>query len=278
MNQPISRTFDAAILDPAMTREEAAAAIKTCVEIGAFSACVRPCDVELAQEICRGSETKVCVVLAFPHGLQLSASKADEAKRYVEMGVDEIDMVANYGWVRSGLWNEVKADIAAVSAVTRPPGVPFKVIFETSQLEAGEIRKLVEVCIEAGADFVKTSTGFNGEGAIPLVARAVVKPDMLRWREELVCDPNDLTIKWNIITNYFTEHFHCDGVTHYKDAPGGCAVEIDGRLWVDPMRIPGISESLVRRAIEKLEPFIGALISPNLRVFYKAIKKKENIK
>lgn len=165
MSQPISRTFDAAVLDPAMTREEAAAAIKTCVEIKAYSACVRPCDIELAQEICRGSETKVCVVLAFPHGLQLSASKADEAKRYVAMGVDEIDMVANYGWVKSGLWDEVKADIAAVAAIARPAGIPLKVIFETAQLDDAAIKQLVEICIEAGADFVKTSTGFNGEGA-----------------------------------------------------------------------------------------------------------------
>ncbi|HOY63386.1 MAG: hypothetical protein BWY28_00130 [bacterium ADurb.Bin236] len=119
---------------------------------------------------------------------------------------------------------------------------------------------------------------FHGDGAIPLIARAVVKPDMLRWREELICDPRDLTIKWKIITNHFTEYFHCDGVTHYIDAPEGSRVEIDGRLWVDPMKIPGISENLVRRAIEKLEPFIGALISPNLKVFYKAIKKRENIK
>ncbi|MBC8205760.1 MAG: deoxyribose-phosphate aldolase [Kiritimatiellales bacterium] len=165
MNQPISRYLDAAILVPSTTREEAVKAIQTCVELNAYSACVRPCDIELAQELCRGTETKVCVVLAFPHGLQLSASKADEAKRYVEMGVDEIDMVANYGWVKSGLWDDVKADIAAVSAVTKPAGTPLKVIFETSQLNATEIKKMVEICIEAGADFVKTSTGFNGEGA-----------------------------------------------------------------------------------------------------------------
>lgn len=148
-----------------MSREEAGNAIKTCVAINAYSACVRPCDIELAQQICAGSNTKVCVVLGFPHGVQLSASKVDEAKRYVEMGVDEIDMVANYGWVRSGMWDEVRADIAAVSAVTKPAGKPLKVIFETSCLNADEIRKLTEVCIEAGADFVKTSTGFNGAGA-----------------------------------------------------------------------------------------------------------------
>ena len=165
MSQPISRYLDAAVLDPSTTREEAVKAIQTCVELNAYSACIRPCDIELAQELCRGTETKVCVVLAFPHGLQLSASKADEAKRYVEMGVDEIDMVSNYGWVKSGLWDDVKADIAAVKAVTAPASIPLKVIFETSQLNADEIKKMVEVCIEANADFVKTSTGFNGEGA-----------------------------------------------------------------------------------------------------------------
>jgi deoxyribose-phosphate aldolase len=148
-----------------MTRDKVTEAIKICIKHNTYSVCVRPCDIELAQELCRGSDTKVCVVLAFPHGLQLSASKADEAKRYVRMGVDEIDMVANYGWALSGMWDAVKADIAAVAAVTKPASVPLKVIFETAQLNAETIKKLVEVCIEAGADFVKTSTGFNGEGA-----------------------------------------------------------------------------------------------------------------
>ncbi len=165
MNQPICRTLDAAVLVPEATREEVVAAIKACVEINAYSACVRPCDIELAQKLCAGSDTKVCVVLGFPHGLQLSASKADEAKRYVDLGVEEIDMVANYGWAKSGLWDEVKADIDAVAAVTKPAGIPLKVIFETAQLDRNTIKKLVEVCIECGADFVKTSTGFNGAGA-----------------------------------------------------------------------------------------------------------------
>jgi deoxyribose-phosphate aldolase len=165
MSQPICRYLDAAVLVPETTREEAVHAIKTCVELNAYSACVRPCDLELAKEICEGSDTKVCVVLGFPHGLQLSESKADEARRYIDLGVDEIDMVANYGWVKSGLWDDVKADIGAVSAITRPVGIPLKVIFETSQLHAEEIKKLTEICIEAEADFVKTSTGFNGVGA-----------------------------------------------------------------------------------------------------------------
>ncbi len=165
MSHPISRYLDAAILAPETTREEAVASIKACIDINAYSVCVRPCDIELAQGLCKGTDTHVCVVLGFPHGVQLSASKADEAKRYVDMGVDEIDMVANYGWAKSGLWDEVQADIAAVTAITQPAGIPLKVIFETAQLDADAIKTLVEVCVQAGADFVKTSTGFNGEGA-----------------------------------------------------------------------------------------------------------------
>ncbi len=165
VDQPINRYLDAAILVPETTRQEATAAIQTCIEMDTYSVCVRPCDIVLAQALCKNTATEVCVVLGFPHGLQLTASKVDEAKRYVELGVDEIDMVANYGWARSGMWNEVKADISAVGAITKPAGIPLKVIFETAKLDAPAIKQLVEICIEAGADFVKTSTGFNGEGA-----------------------------------------------------------------------------------------------------------------
>lgn len=161
----ISRYLDAAILKAEFTETEVVEALKACVALNAYSVCVRPCDIELAQAYCRGSETAVCVVLGFPHGVQLPASKADEARRYIAMGVDEIDMVANYGWIKSGKWAEVEADVAGVARQTRAAGVPMKVIFETAHLNTAQIREMVEVCIRAGADFVKTSTGFNGEGA-----------------------------------------------------------------------------------------------------------------
>jgi deoxyribose-phosphate aldolase len=74
-------------------------------------------------------------------------------------------MVANYGFIRSGLWDEITADIRAVTAVARPAGVPVKVIFETAFLTLDEIQRAVQCAIAANADFVKTSTGFNGEGA-----------------------------------------------------------------------------------------------------------------
>jgi deoxyribose-phosphate aldolase len=161
----INRYLDAAILKAEFTESDVLEALKACIELKAFSVCVRPCDIGLAQEHCKGTDTAVCVVLGFPHGVQLPASKADEARRYIELGVDEIDMVANYGWIKSGKWAEVEADIAGVATQTRAAGIPMKVIFETAQLKTEEIQQMVEVCIRAGADFVKTSTGFNGDGA-----------------------------------------------------------------------------------------------------------------
>lgn len=161
----LNRYLDAAVLKPEMTQAEATEAIKACIASKTFSVCVRPCDIPLAQSLCKGTETKVCVVLGFPHGDQLSVNKADEARRYIEMGVDEIDMVANYGWAKSGKWDAVQADIAGVAEQTKAAGILMKVIFETAHLNAEQIIKLTEVSIEAGADYVKTSTGFNGDGA-----------------------------------------------------------------------------------------------------------------
>ena len=173
--ESLNRYLDAAILKPEMTQAEVATAIKDCLNVNPATVCIRPCDIALAKELCADSEVGVCVVLGFPHGDQLSASKADEAKRYVAAGVDEIDMVANFGLVRSGAWDAVEADIAAVSAVTRPAGIPLKVIFESCHLSEAEVTRLTETCIKAGADYVKTSTGFNGPGASDEAVTAMVR-------------------------------------------------------------------------------------------------------
>lgn len=163
--ESLNRYLDAAVLKPEMSVAEATDAIKACIELDTYSVCVRPCDIPLAQSLCHDTSTLVCVVLGFPHGDQLSSTKADEARRYIELGVDEIDMVANYGWIRSGEWEAVKSDIAGVAEQTKATGTPLKVIFETAHLNPEQIERMVSICIEAGADFVKTSTGFNGDGA-----------------------------------------------------------------------------------------------------------------
>lgn len=160
--EPINRYLDAAVLMPHFSQDEAIAAIEKSIELDTRTVCVRPCDIQLARRLCTGTQTGVCVVLGFPHGVLLTASKADEARRYRDLGVDEIDMVANYGWARSEAWDAVREDIAAVVEAAQ---VPVKVIFETSQLQMPTIERMVELCIQARATYVKTSTGFTGEGA-----------------------------------------------------------------------------------------------------------------
>lgn len=158
--------LDAAILKPEMNAAEVIAAVKLCLPYRPFTLCVRPCDIAGVLPYCKDSpDTGLCAVLAFPHGSCLPASKADEAKRYIDAGVDEIDMVANIGAARAGDWQRVLDDIAAVSQITRPAGIPLKVIMETALLQPDEIRQLTLAAIDAHADFVKTSTGFKGPGA-----------------------------------------------------------------------------------------------------------------
>ena len=175
MNQPLSRYLDHAILVPQMTREEAIAIIQLGIDHQVKSVCVRPCDIDLAVKMCQGTQTEVCCGLGFPHGTHCTESKAAEALLYCKKGVTEIDMVANYGWIRSGLWDEVRADIKAVVEVAHSHKVLVKVIFETSQLTLEQVAKATEISIEAGADFVKTSTGFNGEGATEEVVTCMLK-------------------------------------------------------------------------------------------------------
>lgn len=163
--EPINRYLDAAILKPELTQDEAIAAIKESVKWRTKTVCVRPCDIALAKELTKGSETGVSCVLAFPHGCTTTAVKAAEAAEYIKLGTDEIDMVANYGMIRSGRWDYVEADIRAVASVCRAHTVPLKVIFETCYLTAEEIARTTEICVACGADFVKTSTGFATGGA-----------------------------------------------------------------------------------------------------------------
>ena len=160
--EPVNRYLDAAVLVPEFTQDQAIHAIETSIQQQVFSVCVRPSDITLASARCKGTNTAVCAVLSFPHGHDLTPSKADAARRFVELGVDEIDMVANYGLALSGNWDRVRDDVAAVVDAA---GILVKVILETAQLDTATIQQLVEICVDAKADFVKTSTGFHGGGA-----------------------------------------------------------------------------------------------------------------
>lgn len=156
--------LDVAILDPELTGEEVLHRVQETAPLMPCTYCVRPVDIARVKPVCREYRIGICVVLGFPHGHQLPECKADEAQRYLAEGVDEIDMVCSIGAVRAGDWEQVFRDIRSVSALTRPAGVLLKVILETCFLSDPQIVSLVEACIEAQADFVKTSTGFNGDG------------------------------------------------------------------------------------------------------------------
>lgn len=157
--------IDAAILQPNLRQRAVHSALLQCLEMDVFSVCVRPCDLEPTLQVCSGHNIVVGTVVGFPHGLQLTATKLAEAQQLIALGAQEIDMVANYAWALSGEWPAVEAEIHAIAECTRAANVVLKVIIETAQLNTEHLEKFVVVCRRAGADYLKTSTGFNGAGA-----------------------------------------------------------------------------------------------------------------
>jgi len=161
----VAKMMDHAVLKPAMTDEDIRKAAAMCVAKGVGDLCVRPTDAALAVGLLRGTGTTVAVVVGFPHGASRPEVKALEAKLAIEDGANELDMVMNIGKFLSGDDDFVKRDIEAVVAVAKPKGILVKVIQESCLLTLEQVAKACEIAIAAGADFVKTSTGFNGDGA-----------------------------------------------------------------------------------------------------------------
>lgn len=167
----LNRYLDHSVLIPNLTKEEAREGIQIGLDYNVRSVCVRPCDIDLAVSMCRGTDTAVCCVLDFPHGTGGALAKEALAKIYIEQGVEEIDMVMDYSAARSGRWDVVEEGIRRVVQAAHPKNVIVKVIFETSELSREQIEKATEVSISAGADFIKSSTGFAGN----------VTEDAVRW-------------------------------------------------------------------------------------------------
>lgn len=170
----IARYFDSAVLKPDYTRQQAIEEIQSAIALHSRTVCVRGCDIDLALELTKNTDTGVSCVLDFPYGYGGWEAKAATAEIYARKGVEDIDMVMNYGYARGGDWNVVENEIRAVCQAAHPHGAIVKVIFETSQLTIDQIKKATEVCIAAGADFVKTSTGFNGGGASVEAVQAMI--------------------------------------------------------------------------------------------------------
>lgn len=171
----VAQTIDHAVLKPETTDRELAANAKMCIDNEVFSMCVKPCDIKAAKELLKKSNVKVSCVLSFPHGADATPVKAFQAKQAIEDGTDEIDMVMNIGKFLSGDFEYVVDDIKAVVDVAHSHGVLVKVIQESGYLTLEQVARACELTYEAGADFVKTSTGFGPGKATTEIVDVMVK-------------------------------------------------------------------------------------------------------
>ena len=163
----LAKLIDLTLLKPTATKSDIEQLCKNAVHYGFICVVVNPCYVSLAYNFLRESEVKVCTVIGFPLGANLTEVKAYEAKRAVELGASEIDMVMNIGAFKSGDYDLVRNDIFEVVRSVKEirDDTIVKVIIETCYLTDEEKIQACSIIREAGADFVKTSTGFGSVGA-----------------------------------------------------------------------------------------------------------------
>ncbi|MDU5109869.1 MAG: deoxyribose-phosphate aldolase [Clostridium sp.] len=160
----LAKMIDHTILKPEATEKEVEKLCKEALEYNFASVCINPSMVEKATEILKGSDVKVCTVIGFPLGATTTEVKAFETEDVIKKGATEVDMVINVGKLKEGNLTYVKKDIEAVVNVAKGKALT-KVIIETCLLNDEEKVTACKLSKEAGADFVKTSTGFSTGGA-----------------------------------------------------------------------------------------------------------------
>jgi deoxyribose-phosphate aldolase len=161
----LAKFIDHTLLAPEATRDEVLATCRDAVAWQVAAVCISPSWLPLPTDL-MGNDVRVCTVVGFPSGAHTSAMKAAEAAEAVRNGADEIDMVVNLGLVRASDWKAVEAEMRAVRTAidTVASGRVLKVICESAALSDDELRNTCRVAVSGGADFVKTSTGFNKAG------------------------------------------------------------------------------------------------------------------
>ncbi len=163
--QQLAKTIDHSLLKPELDDAFIEAGCRLAAEYHVASVCVRPVDVARARAILEGSDVAVGTVVGFPHGSSTTATKVFEARDAVANGAVELDMVIQIGALRSGRDEDMRRDIAAVVEVARESGALVKVILENAYLTDDEKERGSRLAEAAGADFVKTSTGYAPTGA-----------------------------------------------------------------------------------------------------------------
>jgi len=161
----IARLIDHTLLKPEASRDDIRRLCAEALKYGFASVCVNPWYVSLAAELLRGSEVRVCTVVGFPLGATLPQVKVFETEQVLELGAQEIDMVINVGALRSGEDDAVESDIRGVVEASHRGRAICKVILEAALLTQDEKVRASRAAKNAGADFVKTSTGFGPGGA-----------------------------------------------------------------------------------------------------------------
>ena len=175
--QQLAAMIDHTLLRPTATREQLRKLCEEAISFGFKAVCVNPIHVADAVQMLNGKEPLVCSVVGFPFGTHSPKSKAFETEQVIRVGAREVDMVIRVGALKEGRDHEVLEDIEAVAKATK--GHPVKVILETCYLTDEEKIRGCKLAIEAGASFVKTSTGFAEGGAkiedVRLMRKAVGK-------------------------------------------------------------------------------------------------------
>lgn len=180
MRQNIANMIDHTVLKAFSSKEDVIKVCKEAKEHGFFSVCINPTHIELAKQELEGSNVKVCTVIGFPLGANTSEVKAFETKDSIVKGAHEVDMVINIGALKDKNYDLVYKDIKAVVDAANKEAL-VKVIIETCYLTDEEKKIACELSVKAGADYVKTSTGFGTGGSTPediKLMRDVVGPNV----------------------------------------------------------------------------------------------------
>ena len=161
----LNKYIDHTLLKPTASESDIITICSEAKQYHFASVCVNPCNVKLVSKELKGSDVKVCSVIAFPFGTSSSKVKIEEAKQAIEDGADEIDMVINVGKLLQGDLQFTENEITQITKVCHERKALLKVIVETCYLEEKNIADICAVIEKAGADFIKTSTGYGTRGA-----------------------------------------------------------------------------------------------------------------
>ncbi|MEM8639379.1 MAG: deoxyribose-phosphate aldolase [Cyanobacteria bacterium P01_G01_bin.54] len=164
----LAQYIDQAVLHPWATPQDVQQACQAAIQYDFPAVCVYPTAVAIATEALHNKPSQVCAVIGFPAGATTSATKCYEAQDAAEQGATELDVVINLGWLKAGQTDAIYQEIAQIVETT---GQTVKTILETTQLTPSELRLAAEICMDAGAAFLKTSTGWFGGATVADVRR-----------------------------------------------------------------------------------------------------------